>query len=109
MHEVGADESNEFEEAMFYLGHLAQQVEEQEGDQRHRDLNADRVLGTAEEVSDLQHLLHQPEEQLDLPPPFVQVSDLLRRRIELVRMRSRLPVFIVTTISRTAHCIGFLR
>ena len=84
VHEIGAHESNEFEKAVLYFRYLAQQVQQQEGDQRGSDLNAHRVLGTADQVRDFQGLLHQAEEQLDLPAPLVEVGDLRCRRVEIV-------------------------
>ena len=56
MHQVGADESNQFQEAVLFFAHLLQEAQHQESDQSHGDLDADRVLGTANEMSDFQRL-----------------------------------------------------
>ena len=59
---------------------------------------------------DLQGLLDHTEEQLDLPAPLVEVGDLAAGASRsLLRIRSFLPVSVITTISRTASCIGFWR
>src|ERR1700693_1364081 len=84
MHEVSAHESNEFEEAVFGLRYLLQEVQEQKGDQGYGDLNANGILGTADEVGDLQGLLHGAEEQLNLPATLVEIGDLLCRSIEII-------------------------
>ena len=34
MHQIGADQSNQYEEAVFDLGHVLQEAQHQEGDQR---------------------------------------------------------------------------
>ena len=49
MHDVGTHESNELEKAVLYLRCLVQQMQDEESDQRHGDLNAHRVFGPAEE------------------------------------------------------------
>ena len=84
MHQVGAHESNELEEAVFGFAHLPQHVQEQIDDQRHSDLDADCILGTTDEVGDLQDLLHGSEEQLDLPALLIEVGNLLGGSIEIV-------------------------
>ena len=50
MHDVGTHESNELEKAVLYLRCLVQQMQDEESDHRHGDLNAHRVFGPAEEV-----------------------------------------------------------
>ena len=84
MHEIDAQESNEFERTMSTFRHHPQHMQEKKGDQRDSDLNAYRILGTAEEALDLQGLFHEPEEELDLPSPLVEISDFLRRRVEII-------------------------
>src|SRR5438876_7121288 len=84
MHQVGAHESDEFEEAVLDFGNLSQHLQKQVSDQRDCDLDAHGILGTPDEVADLQRLLHQAEEQLNLPAPFVQVGDLLSGGVEIV-------------------------
>ena len=56
MHEIDAQESNEFERTMSTFRHHPQHMQEKKGDQRDSDLNAYRILGTAEEALDLQGL-----------------------------------------------------
>jgi hypothetical protein len=54
-------------------------VQDEKSNQRHRDLNAHCVLRAPDEMGDHEHLLHQPEEQFDLPAPLEKISDLLGR------------------------------
>src|SRR5664279_2263628 len=76
VHEVGADQSGEGKRTFVnFLGYLSK-AEQQEGDQCNDDLDADRILVGADEVSDPQSLLDPAEEQLDGPAPAVQVGDL---------------------------------
>ena len=79
MHEIGAHESNEREEAVRFFGDLLQREQQKIGDQRHGDLDAHRVLRPSDEFRDPERLLHQTEEQLDLPSALVEVGDLLKR------------------------------
>jgi len=44
MHEVGAHESSGLEQGWLVLRHLAQQAQQEKGDQRDGDLNANGVL-----------------------------------------------------------------
>jgi hypothetical protein len=44
VHEIGAHESSEFEEAVSIFGDLVQRTQKKKGDQRHGDLNAHRVF-----------------------------------------------------------------
>jgi hypothetical protein len=50
MHEVRAHESSGFEQGLLVLRHLPQQAQEEGGDQRDGDLNANGILGAADEV-----------------------------------------------------------
>ena len=66
--------------------------------------------GTADEMGDLQGLLHETEEQLHLPAPFIKISDLplpVNSR-SLLRIRSSLPFSVLTTISRYGDLHGVL-
>jgi hypothetical protein len=57
LHQVDADQAGESERALdHFLGGLGE-AQQQEGDQRHGDLDAHGVLRAAEEAGDLQRLL----------------------------------------------------
>src|SRR5437016_2540434 len=84
MHEVGADEPGEGERAFDDVLSRLSQSQQQEGDQRDGDLDADGVLGGAEEARDLEGLLDPAEEQLDGPAALVEVSNLFCGRVEIV-------------------------
>lgn len=58
--------------------------DQREGDHRHRDLDADRILADAEEVSQLRLLLDPADEQLDVPAPLVKRRNRAGGRIEVV-------------------------
>src|SRR4051794_40077642 len=60
------------------------ELEQHEGDQRHRDLDRHRALAGGVEMTDPQQLLDPAEEQLDRPAAPIQRRDLLGRRIEVV-------------------------
>src|SRR5271170_6529880 len=49
MHEIGAHESNQFEEAVFFLGNLLQRAQQEKGDERDGDLNPYGGFRTSEE------------------------------------------------------------
>src|ERR1700751_102068 len=51
-------------------------AQQDEGNHGGQDLQADGVLGSAEEASDVEVLLDPSEQQLDLPPRLVESSDL---------------------------------
>src|SRR6266511_892183 len=110
MHEVGADEPHEGERTFDDFVGIMRQAQQHEGDQRDRNLNANRVFGGSQEVGDLQGLFDPSEEQLDGPAPLYKsaISCALATR-SLVKMRTILPVSITTFISRTRFAIGFLR
>src|SRR5262249_59121624 len=84
VHQVGSDEPGKGKRACNDFGGVVSQAQQQEGDQRDRDLNADGVFGGSEEVADLQSLLDPSKEQLDRPSSLVQVGDLLRARREII-------------------------
>src|SRR6185437_2699007 len=84
MHQIGAHESSGIEQGLFVLRHLVQYSQQQESDQRDGDLNANRVLGTADKMGDFQGLFHYSEEQLDLPASLVEVGDFFGGRIQIV-------------------------
>src|SRR3974390_1308726 len=77
MHEVGADGAGEGERGLDDNLSLLRQAQEQEGDERHGELDADGVLAAAEEPPDLKGLLDPAEEQLDLPAALVERRDFL--------------------------------
>src|SRR5882672_11605740 len=77
MHEIGADQPGEGERTFHDGVGIVSQAQQQEGDQGNRDLNADGILGSSEEVGDLQGLLDPSKEQLDRPSALVQIGDVL--------------------------------
>jgi hypothetical protein len=111
VHEVGAHESNEFEEAVGFFGDLLQGAQKKKGDQGDGDLDAHGVFRPADEPSDVERLFHQSEDQLDPPAALVQIRDLLSGASRsLVKRRSVWPVSFLTTISRYPRpASGFLR
>src|ERR1700688_2493054 len=84
MHQVGSDEAGESE----WAGHdpvgVVSQAQQQEGDQRDCDLNANGVFGSSQEVTDLQGLFDPSKEQLDGPSTLVQVGDVLRACLDII-------------------------
>src|SRR5271154_7629196 len=84
VHEVCADERGEGERAGDEFGSVVGQSQQQECDQRDRNLNANRVFGSSEEVANLQGLFDPSKEQLDSPSPLVQVGDVLRAGVEII-------------------------
>src|SRR6266404_2583283 len=77
MHQVCSDEPGEGERAGHDSIGVVSQPQQQEGDERDRDLNANGVFGGSEEVADLQGLFDPSKEQLDGPSTLVQVGDFL--------------------------------
>ena len=84
VHEIGAHESNEFEEAAGFFGDLVQGAQQEKGDQSDGDLNARRVFRSSDELRDPKRLLHHSEEQLDPPAALIEIGDLLSGRVEIV-------------------------
>src|SRR6185437_11036059 len=84
MHQVGAYESSGLKQGLFVLRHLVQHSQQQEGDQRDGDLNANGVFGTADKMGDFQGLLHHTEEQFDLPASLIEVGDFLGGGVQIV-------------------------
>ena len=84
MQEVGPDQSGEHgrtrDGALCGLSHAQQQ----EGDEGYSDLDADGILGGADEARDLEGLLDPTEEQFDGPASAVEFGDLLGAGIEVV-------------------------
>src|SRR5215469_15431063 len=84
VHEVGADQPGEGERAGdCFLGCLSE-AKEQESDQGDGDLDADGILGGAEEAGDAEHLLDPSEEKLDGPATLVESGDLRGGSVEIV-------------------------
>ena len=79
VHEVGAHEAGEGEDAGDRLLRGVRHAQQQIGDQGDGDLGSHGILASAEEAADLQGLLDPAEEQLDLPAHLVELGDLLRR------------------------------
>src|SRR5260370_18054017 len=84
MHQVGSDEAGEGEWACDDFIGVVSQTQEQKGGQRDRDLNANGVFGSSQEVADLQGLLDPSKEQLDGPSTLVQVGDVLRACLKII-------------------------
>jgi hypothetical protein len=84
VHEIGANEPCECEDAgdraLDRMRHAQQQI----GDQSCGYLCPDGVQRGAEEAADFEGLLDPAEEQLDLPARLVELGDLLRRRLQVV-------------------------
>ena len=83
MHEIGAHESNQLEEAVVCFRDLLQRAQQQEGDQRDGELGAHGVLGAAEEFGDLQRLLQRLEQLNDILP----INALLKSRSTTATIR----------------------
>src|ERR1700686_2330208 len=84
VHQVGADEPGEGERAFYDLVGVVRQPQQQEGDQRDRDLDANGVFGGSQEVADLQGLFDPAKEQLDRPATLVQIGDFLRACLKVI-------------------------
>src|SRR5258707_15014213 len=84
MHEIESDQLGEAEWTFDDPVGLMSEAQQDEGDERDVDLNAHGILGSSEEVADLQGLLDPPEKQPDLPTPLVQVGNPLRGGPEVV-------------------------
>ena len=61
-------------------------------DDCHVNLYADRILGLSPESFDLEVLLDPFEEQLHLPSIFIEKSDVLGCKIEIVRVANKAPL-----------------
>ena len=84
VHDVDANEASKREYSQDVgLGRL-RHADQDVGDKSNEDLDADGVLGGAEEVLDPEVLLGPFEEQLDLPTLLVEVGDLLGWGVEIV-------------------------
>src|SRR5690349_21206430 len=77
VHKVCPYESGKGERAFDQPMRGLSEAQQKERDQRDDDLDAHGVLGGAEEVVDLEVLLHPAKEQLDGPAPPVEIGDLL--------------------------------
>src|ERR1700722_483189 len=84
VHQIGAHESNELEEARTVFRDLLQHAQPEMDDEGDGDLDAHRVFRSSDELRDPERLLHHPEEQFDLPAALVEAGDLLGRRVEVV-------------------------
>src|ERR1700753_838766 len=74
MHEVHADEAGKGERTINDSCRVMRQPQQKKGNERARNLDADRMLGGSEEVTDFQGLLDPSKEQLDGPPTFVETA-----------------------------------
>jgi hypothetical protein len=111
VHEVGAHESNEFEEAAGFFCDLLQGAQKKKGNQSDGDLDAHSVLRASDELRDPERLFHHPEEELHLPAALVEVGDLLSRRVEIVGQKAQGLTGLGPDddLALPTSCIGFLR
>src|SRR5258708_8532414 len=84
MHQVGSDQAGEGERAGHDPVGVVSQAQQQKGDQRDRDLNANGVFGSSQEMADLQGLFDPSKEQLDRPSTLVEVGDVLRACLDVI-------------------------
>jgi hypothetical protein len=85
VHQVDANQAGEGERAGdAFLPGLGE-AEQQKGDQRDGDLEANGVFADAEKAGDFEDLLDPAEEQLDRPAALVKIGDLLGGGIQIVR------------------------
>ena len=84
MHDVCPHQTGELRAAVDYPLLIMGQPDQHKRDQRHRDLNAHRVLRRAVEVPHLQSLFDPAEEQLDRPAALVECCDLPGWCIQIV-------------------------
>jgi hypothetical protein len=84
VHQIGANEASKSERAGHGLLGCLRQAQQQKGDQRDSDLNANGVLRGAEKAADFEGLLDPAEEQFDGPPPPVQIGDDLGRSSQVI-------------------------
>src|SRR5664279_4656821 len=84
LHEVCADEPGEGERTFDNFVSLMGKTQKHESNQRNCNLDPHGILGSSEEVLDLQGLFYPAEEQLDLPSAFVQVCDVLGACLQIV-------------------------
>ncbi len=84
IHQVSSNEPCEGERACNDPVGIVGQAQQQEDDQRDRDLNPDGIFRCSEEVADLQGLLDPSKEQLDRPSTLVEVGDILRAGLQVI-------------------------
>src|SRR4051794_39210845 len=85
MHKVGADQSCKHEWACNNLLGCLSEAQQKKGNQRDGDLDPHRMLGGADKPSDLQGLLDPPKEQFNGPTSTIQISNVLRAGVQVVR------------------------
>src|SRR5690242_7462434 len=73
VHQVGAHQAGEGERARDSVLRRLRDAQQQEGDQRDRDLDLHRVFAGTEKAADLERLLDPAEEQLDRPTALVEI------------------------------------
>src|ERR1700730_706582 len=92
MHQVCSDEPCEGDGTFYDLVGVVSQPQQQEGDQRDRDLDPDGVLGGPHEVVDFQGLLDPAKEQFDRPRRLYKSAIFCALAFRsLVKMRNILP------------------
>ena len=84
VHEVGAEEVYKGEQTLDAFLGGPRHLEQQECDEGDSGLSSDGIFAGAEEVAVLQGLLDPSEKRLDSPTAFVEVGNVLSRRIEVV-------------------------
>jgi len=106
----GTDEPGKFERAVHRFLSELRHAQDEKRDQGDGDLNADCILGDADEAPDPKRLLDPAEEQFDLPALLVEFCNLFSGASRsLVTIRNCLPLSMITQISRTGTCSGLLR
>ena len=74
VHQSSSDQPRKFQWTGHDLLSRLRKAQQQKGNQRDGNLNPHGILRPAEEVSDIQHLLHPTEEQLNRPATFVEIG-----------------------------------
>lgn len=81
-----AQDTHDFKHRPANLEVMLNNGNEAVGDDGHMYLNADRIIGFSPETLDLEMLLNPLEEQLNLPPVFVEQGDVFCAEEEIVRI-----------------------
>jgi hypothetical protein len=84
VHEIGADEPGKFERTVYRFLSKLGHAQDEKRDQGDGYLNTNCILGDANKALDSKRLLDPAEEQFDLPALFVELCDLVCRRVEVV-------------------------
>ena len=84
MHKIRLDEPGEGERALDDFVGIVRQAQQQKSYEGDRNLNANGVLGGAQEVADFQGLFDPSKEQLDGPSTLVQIGNFLCARGQII-------------------------